>query len=148
MKSILLVATAVTLALAAARTTRSLSRFATKSWNLPLPNEPESIATFVSNLPRGGQRGNYDYYDDRGYQADPYSQHQRNDNYYGGDEDDDQENDDRGGAPSVGVLFCFILVLVAAFWTNQSCLLSHIPFFSSACWTPFLSILFILLVHI
>jgi hypothetical protein len=99
MKSILLVATAVTLASAAARTTSRPSRFATESWNLPLPNEPESIATFVSNLPRGGQRGNDDYYD----------------NYYG-DGEDDQEYDDRGGAPSVGVLFCFVLFCFVLFW--------------------------------
>ena len=58
-----------------------------KKWNLPrrhvTTNEKESIATFISLLPRGGQR-NYDYYDEAN--KDPYGSEQ--DNYYG-----DQKSD-------------------------------------------------------
>ena len=90
------------LVMAAAHTSRTRIPTSATNWKLPPKHgEIESIACFVSNLPRGGQNydGNDDdwrYQDDNRYGGDYYGDDGRyGDDYY----------DDRGSAPSV----CFNL---------------------------------------
>ena len=98
-----IVVSLITVGLVSAHTT-SRSRLVTfRAWDLKVPCETESIATFVSRLPRGGD---YGYNDNGRYQDDPddrYSQQSYSNDYY---EDeyrygDDRGYDDRGGDPSV-----------------------------------------------
>jgi hypothetical protein len=82
---------AIALGLASAR--RSHSRFGVtrKPLKLQVPHEqPDSIASFIANLPRGG------YDDDQGDDQNKY-----NDDYYG---EDDRGYGDQGRAPAVGFL--------------------------------------------
>jgi len=97
-----IVVSLITVGLVSAHTT-SRSRLVTfRAWDLKVPYETESIATFVSRLPRGGD---YGYNDNGRYQDDPddrYSQQSYSNDYY---EDeyrygDDRGYDDRGGDPS------------------------------------------------
>jgi hypothetical protein len=99
MKAIVFLVTAV-LVLPSARCSRNifLSR---PAWKLHLPNDKESIASFVSSLPRGGQ-SNYDNNDDGDDKYSP-NQQQYNDDYYGEDDRfEDGDYEDRGRAPLVG----------------------------------------------
>jgi hypothetical protein len=78
---------AIALGLASARSSHSRFVVTKKPWNLQVPHEqPDSIASFIANLPRGGQ-----YYDD-----DNYGEDERYEDYRG--------YDDQGRAPSVGFL--------------------------------------------
>ena len=130
MKAIVFLATAV-LVLPSAHCSRSifLSR---PAWNLRLPSEKESIASFVSSLPRGGQ-SNDDYYDDDKYSP---NQQQYNDDYYGEDERfDDGDYVDRGRAPSVGSFVdtccCSIRAVCIISFSHQLPLKNHASFFSN-----------------
>jgi hypothetical protein len=121
MKAIVFLATAV-LVLPSARCRRSifLSR---PAWNLHLPNDKESIASFVSSLPRGG------YYDDGRPEDD-------NDDYYGEDKRfEDGDYDDRGRAPSVcsfeDTCCCPIRAVCIIGLSQQLPLKNHASFFSN-----------------
>jgi hypothetical protein len=80
---------AIALGLVSARSSHSRSVVTKRPWNLQVPHEqPDSIASFIANLPRGGQQ----YYDD----DDKYGEDERYEDYGG--------YDDQGRAPSVGFL--------------------------------------------